>query len=108
MGVCQLVRLQSIMQVSMHAVKFACYLASELPFANDIARWLQTAQGVNSQCARNPRLAAERAFVDERGGVGIRLESTAAVVRQYGGQFRWGPGAGKERPNRRRCSEGLR
>jgi hypothetical protein len=34
------------------------------------------------------RIAAECAFVDERGGVGIRLEAAAAIVRQYGEQFR--------------------
>ena len=34
------------------------------------------------------RIAAECAFVDERGGVGIRLEAAAAIVRQYGDQFR--------------------
>ena len=30
------------------------------------------------------RIAAECAYVDERGGVGIRLEPAAAIVRQYG------------------------
>ena len=34
------------------------------------------------------RIAAECTFVDERGGVGIRLEPAAAIVRQYGEQFR--------------------
>ena len=34
------------------------------------------------------RIAAECAYVDERGGVGIRLEPAAAIVRQYGEQFR--------------------
>jgi hypothetical protein len=34
------------------------------------------------------RIAAECAFVDERGGVGIRLRPAAAIVRQYGEQFR--------------------
>ena len=34
------------------------------------------------------RIAAECASVDERGGVGIRLEPAAAIVRQYGEQFR--------------------
>jgi hypothetical protein len=34
------------------------------------------------------RIAAECAFVDERGTVGIRLEPAAAIVRQYGNQFR--------------------
>jgi len=41
-----------------------------------------------------PRIAAEYAYVDERGGVGIRLERAAAIVRRYGEQFR--------RPPRRR------
>ena len=34
------------------------------------------------------RMAAECVFVDERGAVGIRLEPAAAIVRQYGEQFR--------------------
>jgi hypothetical protein len=34
------------------------------------------------------RIAAEWTFIDERGAVGIRLEPAAAIVRQYGGQFR--------------------
>ena len=33
------------------------------------------------------RIAAECAFVDERGAVGIRLKPAAAIVRQYGEQF---------------------
>jgi hypothetical protein len=34
------------------------------------------------------RIAAECAYVDDRGGVGIRLKPAAAIVRQYGEQFR--------------------
>jgi hypothetical protein len=34
------------------------------------------------------RIAAECTFVDERGAVGILLEPAAAIVRQYGSQFR--------------------
>jgi hypothetical protein len=34
------------------------------------------------------RVAAECAYVDERGGVGIRLEPAAAIVQQYEEQFR--------------------
>jgi hypothetical protein len=34
------------------------------------------------------RIAAECTFIDERGAVGIRLESAAAIVRRYGEQFR--------------------
>jgi hypothetical protein len=34
------------------------------------------------------RIAAECAYVDERGGVGIRVEPAAAIVRQYREQFR--------------------
>ena len=34
------------------------------------------------------RIATECAFVDDRGGVGIRLEPAAAIVRRYGEQFR--------------------
>jgi hypothetical protein len=33
-------------------------------------------------------IAAECTFTDERGAVGIRLEPAAAIVRQYGEQFR--------------------
>jgi hypothetical protein len=34
------------------------------------------------------RIAAGCAYVNERGGVGIRLEPAATIVRQYGEQFR--------------------
>ena len=34
------------------------------------------------------RIAAECTFVDDRGAVGIRLKPAAAIVRQYGSQFR--------------------
>ena len=34
------------------------------------------------------RIAAECAFIDDRGAVGIRLRPAAAIVRQYGEQFR--------------------
>jgi|SRR6516165_3189854 hypothetical protein len=37
------------------------------------------------------RIAAECAFVDERGGVGIRLKPAIAIVREYGEQFRKAP-----------------
>jgi hypothetical protein len=37
------------------------------------------------------RIAAECAYIDDRGGVGIRLEPAAAIVRQYGEQFRRPP-----------------
>jgi hypothetical protein len=33
------------------------------------------------------RIAAECAFTDERGGVGIRLRPAATLVHQYGEQF---------------------
>jgi hypothetical protein len=41
------------------------------------------------------RIAAECAYVDERGGVGNRLEPAAAIVRRYGEQF---PGAAATAP----------
>ena len=41
------------------------------------------------------RIAAECAYVDERGGVGIRLEPAAAIVRRYGEQFRRRRGASR-------------
>jgi hypothetical protein len=44
------------------------------------------------------RIAAECAYVDERGGVGIRLEPAAAIVRRYGEQFRRRP---RRKPARR-------
>jgi hypothetical protein len=34
------------------------------------------------------RIAAECTFVNERGGGGIHLKPAAAIVRQYGQQFR--------------------
>lgn len=37
------------------------------------------------------RIAAECTYIDDRGGVGIRLEPAAAIVRQYGDQFRRAP-----------------
>ena len=37
------------------------------------------------------RIATECTYVDERGGVGIRLRPAAAIVRQYGEQFRRPP-----------------
>ena len=37
------------------------------------------------------RIAAECSYVDERGGVGIRLEPAAALVRRYVEQFRRPP-----------------
>ena len=37
------------------------------------------------------RIAAECAYVDDRGGVGIRLKPAAAIVRRYGEQFRRRP-----------------
>jgi len=37
------------------------------------------------------RIAVECAYVDERGGAGIRLEPAAAIVRRYGEQFRRAP-----------------
>jgi hypothetical protein len=40
------------------------------------------------KCHRNPATAADKACVDERGAVGISLKPAAAIVRQYGEQFR--------------------
>ncbi len=37
------------------------------------------------------RIAAECAYVDERGQIGIRLAPAAALVRLYGEQFRHSP-----------------
>jgi hypothetical protein len=36
-------------------------------------------------------IAAECAYIDEYGGVGIWLEPASAIVRQYGEQFRRRP-----------------
>ena len=46
-------------------------------------------------------IAAECAYVDERGGVGIRLEPAAAIVRRYGEQFRRAP---RRQDRSKRCS----
>lgn len=45
------------------------------------------------------RIAAECAYVDEHGGVGIRLALAAAIVRQYGEQFRRAPSAARAPPS---------
>jgi hypothetical protein len=37
------------------------------------------------------RIAAECAFISENGEVGIRIRPAAAIVRQYGEQFRRAP-----------------
>ena len=37
------------------------------------------------------RITAECAYVDQRGGVGIRPEPAATIVRRYGGQTRRAP-----------------
>jgi hypothetical protein len=47
------------------------------------------------------RIAAECAFVDERGGMGIRLKPAAAIVRLYGEQFRTVHTAPARKPRRR-------
>jgi hypothetical protein len=47
------------------------------------------------------RIAAECAFVDERGGVGIRLKPAAVIVRAYGEQFRLPPAAARRKLPRR-------
>ena len=44
------------------------------------------------------RIAAECAYVDECGGVGIRLEPAAAIVRRYEEQFRPRPRQRRPRP----------
>ncbi|HEX3412472.1 MAG TPA: hypothetical protein VHT00_12180, partial [Stellaceae bacterium] len=52
------------------------------------------------------RIAAECTFIDERGAVGIRLRPAAAIVRQYGEQFRRPPGESKTAgQSRRRCCD---
>jgi hypothetical protein len=52
------------------------------------------------------RIAAECAYIDERGGVGIRLKPAAAIVRQYGEQFRATPARSAPRKPRRRQDRG--
>jgi hypothetical protein len=48
------------------------------------------------------RIAVECAYIDERGGVGIRLKPAAAIVREYGDQFRLvNPATPSRRPTRR-------
>jgi hypothetical protein len=51
------------------------------------------------------RIAAECAYVDERGGVGIRLKPAAAIVRLYGEQFRAIHTASVRKPRRRAPKE---
>ena len=54
------------------------------------------------------RIAAESAYVDERGAVGIRLEPAAAIVRQSEEQFRRitrGRRRGGTPKNHRDCSD---
>src|SRR5215467_8460555 len=55
------------------------------------------------------RIAVECAYVDERGGVGIRLEPATAIVQQDGNNFAGRPGANRpvDRRNWRRCCEML-
>jgi hypothetical protein len=43
---------------------------------------------INSQLSPAARLKGQPPYVDERRGVGIRLKPAAAIVRQYGEQFR--------------------
>jgi hypothetical protein len=48
------------------------------------------------------RIAAECAYVDKNDGVGIRLKPAAAIVREYGDQFRLArPAPPVRRPARR-------
>jgi hypothetical protein len=47
------------------------------------------------------RIATECAFIDERGGVGIRLKPAAAIVREYGEQFRIPPTPTRRKSARR-------
>jgi len=51
------------------------------------------------------RIAAECAYIDERGGVGIHLKPAAAIVREYGEQFR-AVHTGPARTPRRRVPKG--
>ena len=44
------------------------------------------------------RIAAECAFVSANGEVGIRIKPAAALVRQYGEQFRRAPPRRRRRP----------
>ena len=44
------------------------------------------------------RIAAECAFISENGEVGIRIRPAAAIVRQYGEQFRRRPRSPKPPP----------
>ena len=60
-------------------------------------RWERAGEGTSEGRGMPPiltaedvvkRIAAECAFIDDRGAVGIRLKPAAAIVRQYGEQFR--------------------
>ena len=50
-------------------------------------------------------IGAECAYVDEHGGMRIRLEPAATIVRQYGEQFRRGVNDGPGCRSLRACSE---
>jgi hypothetical protein len=52
-------------------------------------------------------IAAECAFVDDRGGVGIRLKPAIAIVRQYAEQFRERPTT-RSRPRRMAATDSTR
>jgi len=52
------------------------------------------------------RIAAECAYIDERGGVGIRIKPAAAIVREYGDQFRTSAARLATRKPRRRPDRG--
>jgi hypothetical protein len=62
-------------------------IESTLPFAAD---WLDDGSGVELT-AVDPHRALVAAAVDERAGVGIRFRPAAAILRQYGEQFRRSP-----------------
>jgi hypothetical protein len=65
-----------------------------------VSRWRQMALILTAEDVVR-RIAAECAYVDERGGVGIRLEPAAAIVRQYGEQLRRAPRRGQVRRTRK-------
>lgn len=57
------------------------------------------------------RIAAECAYIDERGGVAIRLKPAAAIVREYGEQYkatavRVSSSPARKTPRRRRRERG--
>jgi hypothetical protein len=58
------------------------------------SRWRRKGTHIDRR-AHRPRIAAQRAHVDDRGAFGIRPEPAAAIARRCGGQTRRAPWGGR-------------